>query len=142
MHISLLAKWRWRLISEKEPFWKGIIQAKYGRGRDLGEWVFREAPRASDSLWWKDLLKIGLVACFDWLHQIFFKKIGNGSTTLFWRDPWVGTTSLKDLFPHLRGRVDLEVGFQMEVDSLCVRRGISRKFGNFVDSNPTIINGR
>jgi hypothetical protein len=53
MNISLLTKWRWRLLSEREPFWKGIIQAKYGRGRDLGEWAFRETPRVSDSIWWK-----------------------------------------------------------------------------------------
>jgi hypothetical protein len=65
MNISLMTKWRWQLLSENEPCWKGIIQAKYGRGRDLGEWVFRETPKSSDSLWWKDLLKVGIVAGFD-----------------------------------------------------------------------------
>jgi len=30
MNVSLLAKWRWRLLDGKAALWKDVLQAKYG----------------------------------------------------------------------------------------------------------------
>jgi hypothetical protein len=34
MNISLLAKWRWRLIGEENNLWKEVIRIKYGEEVD------------------------------------------------------------------------------------------------------------
>nr|GFA23464.1 RNA-directed DNA polymerase, eukaryota, reverse transcriptase zinc-binding domain protein [Tanacetum cinerariifolium] len=52
---------------------------------------------------WKTILGINkplLTANVD-LNSIFFKRIGNVTSTRFWNDVWIGTTNLKSLFPSL-----------------------------------------
>ncbi|CAJ2632776.1 unnamed protein product [Trifolium pratense] len=46
-------------------------------------------------------MNIGVVNGIDHLVGSFFKKIGNGGTTRFWHDSWLGPQSLKEVFPHL-----------------------------------------
>lgn len=58
VNLSLMAKWKWRLLQEDFPLWKVVLSEKYGdfiTGAppvDGYRW-----PRFS-SIWWKDLLKI------------------------------------------------------------------------------------
>ncbi|MCH80892.1 putative non-LTR retroelement reverse transcriptase [Trifolium medium] len=54
VNASLLAKWRWRLLSNE-----------------------------------------------GWFSKALRKKVGNGRTTSFWKDVWIGTQALKDRFPRL-----------------------------------------
>jgi hypothetical protein len=56
--------------------------------------VVREA-----SSWWKSICTIDGVA--RWFANSVRKKIGNGSSTRFWSDIWVGSQPLKDVFPRL-----------------------------------------
>jgi hypothetical protein len=78
MNISLLCKWWWRLENEK-GIWQDIIKAKY-----LQHGVSSMSNRLSDSLVWRDLLKI---------KHIYMRgrKITtrNGRQTLFWKDAWL-----------------------------------------------------
>jgi hypothetical protein len=37
----------------------------------------------------------------DWIQEIFIKKMGNGGSTRFWLDHWVGVAPLKEVFPRL-----------------------------------------
>jgi hypothetical protein len=39
----------------------------------------------------------------DWIAEIFIKKLGNGVSTRFWFDHWIGLSSLKEAFPRLYG---------------------------------------
>jgi hypothetical protein len=84
-NFSLIAKWRWRLLVEGGSQWKKVMSAKYGEvgGLDLGLGV-----RSRASLWWKDLVSMGVVRGVpgDWLHEVFVKKLDNGSNTKFWHD--------------------------------------------------------
>jgi hypothetical protein len=41
------------------------------------------------------------VARIDLLQGLFFKKLGNGSSILFWSVVLVGTVPLKDIYPRL-----------------------------------------
>jgi hypothetical protein len=45
---------------------------------------------------WNDLLKVkDIYLCGRYI------KVGNGSDTDFWRDPWCGSVTLKEKFRHL-----------------------------------------
>jgi hypothetical protein len=91
MNISLLTKWRWRLLSVGGAIWKNVLFDRYGGGSRGFDWCSGSLPPNIASIWWKDLLSIGIVDGSDRLNDIFFKKIGNGTTTNFWHDIWVVT---------------------------------------------------
>jgi hypothetical protein len=101
VNISLLSKWRWRLLDNNQVVWKDVITSKYGAnvvGRvDLGD----ESRPWYASLWWKDVCSIGVNCGINWFSQCAVKKLGNGSLTSFWRDKWIGDTPLKDRFLRL-----------------------------------------
>ncbi|MCH81819.1 ribonuclease H protein, partial [Trifolium medium] len=58
VNLSLLIKWRWRLIQNENALWKEILVAKYGPSACLKvHWLGCEvASRAST--WWRDLCGI------------------------------------------------------------------------------------
>lgn len=90
MNISLLTKWRWRLLDGENASWKNVLCKKYGAcvgtlldGNNI-RW-----PRYS-SLWWKDLVKLGDFGAPNWFNSVVARKVGNGLTTRFWEDRWKG----------------------------------------------------
>jgi hypothetical protein len=101
VNISLLTKWRWKLLDKSQAVWKEVLVSKYGAnvvGRvDLGDDV---KPWYS-SLWWKDVCSIGSNLGINWFSQNVSKKVGNGAQTSFWEDSWLGDIPLKDRFPRL-----------------------------------------
>jgi hypothetical protein len=101
VNISLLAKWRWKLLDNKQAVWKDVLISKYGVNV-VGKVVIGEEniPWFS-SLWWKDVCSIGSNLGVNWFSQCVTKKIGNGALTSFWVDNWIGDSPLKDRFPRL-----------------------------------------
>jgi hypothetical protein len=61
------------------------------------------ARGSKPSLWWKDLLGLGVVRGVegDWILEVFAKEVGDGGATRFWLDPWVGSDTLCYFFPRL-----------------------------------------
>jgi len=92
MNVSLLAKWRWRLLDGERTLWKEVVEEKYGpcvgKGKML-EGGSYSWPRHS-SLWWKDLVKIGEVGAHGWFNAGITRNVGNGMKTSFWNDKWRG----------------------------------------------------
>jgi hypothetical protein len=100
MNISFLAKWRWRLIEEENNLWKLVIRSKYGEEVDKNVNLGVDCILWFASNWWKDICSIGS----NWNYNRFVlvsRKVGNGNTTRFWMDKWVGEEPLKDKFPCL-----------------------------------------
>jgi hypothetical protein len=101
VNISLLTKWRWRLLDNSIGVWKDVLKSKYGDnvvGRveledDCKPWF--------SSLWWRDVCSIGSNLDINWFSQNVVKKLGNGIHTSFWCDIWIGHISLKEAFPRL-----------------------------------------
>jgi hypothetical protein len=48
-NLSLLAKWRWRLLMEDGCLWKNVLEAKYG---DVGRSTLSIGRGNKFSLWW------------------------------------------------------------------------------------------
>jgi hypothetical protein len=101
VNISLLSKWRWRLLDNTNVVWKDVIKSKYGGnvvGRvELGD----DCKPWYASLWWRDICTIGYNLETHWFARNVVKKLGNGVHTSFWIDIWVDDISLKDRFPRL-----------------------------------------
>jgi hypothetical protein len=101
MNISLLAKWRWRLLNDDTTLWKAVLKSKYGGGV-IGKLVLGEDCKPwFASLWWRDICSIGYNLDHDWFSQNVVKNLGNGRLTRFWHDPWVGNVSFSVLFPRI-----------------------------------------
>lgn len=88
MNISLLAKWRWKLLEGEEALWKRVLVKKYGEGvSSLLDGSNLVWPRFT-SLWWKEVVKLGDYGGLDWFNLVVDRKVGNGSATSFWNDRW------------------------------------------------------
>ncbi|KAK2435218.1 hypothetical protein QL285_020294 [Trifolium repens] len=99
-NLSLLAKWRWRLLLEDKPQWKLVLEAKYG---GVGRPSLSIGRMDKASLWWRDLVGLGVVrgVTEDWLNNVFVQNIGDGRDTLFWHYNWCVGSPLAELFPRL-----------------------------------------
>jgi hypothetical protein len=98
-NISLLAKWRWKLLHPNPELWKDIVIAKYGvHVAGTGQLGEDHIPRLSSS-WWRNICLLGNNG--GWFESGISKMLGNGINTNFWTDTWLGETSLANQFPRL-----------------------------------------
>ena len=88
---SLLSKWLFKLLNE-EGMWQELLQNKYLHSKTLAQ--VEISP--NDSPFWKGLMRV---------KKDFFSRghfiVGNGSTTRFWEDIWMGDASLAQQYPPL-----------------------------------------
>jgi len=98
-NISLLGKWVWRVLEERESLGNVVLRAKYGESG--GRVRFCEGV---GSIWWCHLNQIrsgvGLVNA-RWLVDNIVRKVGDGCTTLFWEDLWLLDVPLAVSFSRL-----------------------------------------
>lgn len=101
MNVSLLAKWRWRLLDGEKALWKDVIEVKYGPcvGTSLegGNTVW---PRHASS-WWKELNKLGDFGDVGWFNSEVFRMVGDGMNTSFWNVRWRGERCFRLKYPRL-----------------------------------------
>lgn len=88
----LLSKWLYRLSTESEGTWIQIIQNKYLNSKTLAQ----VTARPNDSSFWKGLMKIKM----KFYQRVKF-IVGNGASTRFWEDTWLGDTPLALQYPML-----------------------------------------
>jgi hypothetical protein len=102
MNVSLLAKWRWRILLNEQSLWREVIAERYGVELvNRPDWEGINFP-SNSSNWWKDLRDIDSVENItNWFSGGLVRRIGNGETTKFWLANWIGGTVLKDKFPRL-----------------------------------------
>jgi hypothetical protein len=99
VNLSLLAKWRWKLLVEGDEVWKKVIIAKYGE-HVMGNTRLEETLGGQlGSSWWKDLCRLDNGV--GWFTQVAVKKMGCGNSIKFWKDIWVDNISLEHRFPRL-----------------------------------------
>lgn len=67
---SLIGKWRWRLLNEKDAIWMKVLEESYGG--DFNPWQppIGAGVRSEDSVWWKDLSNCGTMGHgTDWFKN-------------------------------------------------------------------------
>ena len=98
-NISLMGKWVWRVLEERDGLWSLVLRAKYGE--ECGRVRFAEGV---GSIWRRHLNQIRLgigLADATWLVDNIVRQVGDGSTTLFWVDPWLGDIPLATSYARL-----------------------------------------
>ncbi|XP_058763698.1 uncharacterized protein LOC131637124 [Vicia villosa] len=95
--------WRWRIVNGGGTLWWEVLKARYG---DIKMQILcggDSRSSSSSSLWWRDLLKVGIFSPFlkDPLISNCSFKVGNGFSTPFWEVGWINSSSLSDDFPDL-----------------------------------------
>jgi hypothetical protein len=93
---ALLSKWLWRYGSERDAWWRVVVDSKYGSIR--GGWCSRKPSGAFGVGVWKNIRK-------GWISFSRFTRfvVGDDSKISFWHDLWRGDTTLKEAFPALFG---------------------------------------
>jgi len=87
-NVSLLEKWCWRMLVDKEGLWYRVLKARYGEvgGR------LKEGGRDS-SLWWRMISSIRRgVGVWEggWFEDNVRRVVGGGGSTFLWSDNWFG----------------------------------------------------
>ncbi|MCH80733.1 LINE-1 reverse transcriptase like, partial [Trifolium medium] len=102
MNLSLLAKWRWRILQNECSLWREVIAARYGTHISFSaDWSGYTFP-SNSSAWWKDLRDLeGAATSPNWISGAMERRVGNGRTTTFWLQNWIGGSALRDKFPRL-----------------------------------------
>jgi hypothetical protein len=82
--------------------WKEVLIVKYG---DFilhnASWSNRPYPYFASN-WWKDICDLeGCVESKNWVAESVSRTIGNGATTRFWSEKWIGDSLLCVKFPRL-----------------------------------------
>jgi len=94
---ALLAKWKWRWLSDEKGRWKDILESKYGEGSEGSQSSLR-----LQSWWWRNLRKVCMQGGGQgWFQAEMSWRIGHGDKIKFWEDVWIGNTNLKSEFPRL-----------------------------------------
>nr|GEV99816.1 retrotransposon protein, putative, Ty1-copia subclass [Tanacetum cinerariifolium] len=99
-NLSLLGKWRWRFLNDKEALWRKVISKMYGSG---GGFDVIRGFRQKSSIWVSIIGSCSELNEFQIsLSSLIVKKNSNGRQTLFWKDTWLKDIGpLKFRFPRL-----------------------------------------
>ncbi|WMV34850.1 hypothetical protein MTR67_028235 [Solanum verrucosum] len=89
----MMMKWLWRYGTEDIGLWKEVIKAKHG---ELTHWSKNVSTDAYGVGLWKSISKLWP----DFAGNVTF-RVGNGSHIKFWKDIWLGDTTLGEEFPSL-----------------------------------------
>jgi hypothetical protein len=112
-NLSLLGKWCWRLVNERDGLWYSVLKARYG------EWGGRikEGDRRSSN-WWRMVCRVrdGIgEGVGSWFEDNLRRVVGNCRNTLFWFDCWVGDMPLRLKYHRL---FDLAVRKECSVEEM------------------------
>lgn len=101
VNLSLLAKWRWRIIQGEDALWKEVLKEKYGA--KIGDLMYVKNvnwPRYV-SKWWKDIVTIDERGGASWFNVEVTRRVHNGQNTSFWNTKWRGEMILSFKYPRL-----------------------------------------
>lgn len=88
----LASKWLYRISTETEGMWIQILRNKYLNSRTLAQATIRP----NDSPFWKGLMRTKI----NFFQRVKF-IVGDGTSTRFWEDTWLGDTPLALQYPML-----------------------------------------
>jgi hypothetical protein len=102
VNVSLLSKWRWKLLQHEPALWKEVITAKYGAS-SVSKVNYNGFPGGRiASSWWKDICTLeDFVQSKKWFSKVLVRRVNNGVSTLFWSHVWCGDLPLAEAFPRL-----------------------------------------
>jgi hypothetical protein len=82
-NLSLLSKWKWRLLSDEEASWTDLLRFRYGHFPTLLLGGATSNNRNKESIWWTDIIDTGKGLAEDWFRSNVGCNVGNGRSTGF-----------------------------------------------------------
>jgi hypothetical protein len=82
VNISLLSKWKWKLLSRENELWKEVVMARYGMDVVGKRFLSEIDITRLGSTWWRDLCLID--KDLGWFNNAIGTKVGIGNSTSFW----------------------------------------------------------
>ncbi|KAL9677221.1 hypothetical protein QQ045_005449 [Rhodiola kirilowii] len=102
MNLALLAKWWWKLVIGKGGLWRKMVLEKYDIRRPHAPNEASIHPKKLSKSW-NDILNIvqgNSEVALAFKEGLKF-KLGNGNSTSFWHDVWLGDIPIKGQYPKL-----------------------------------------
>nr|GEX96150.1 RNA-directed DNA polymerase, eukaryota, reverse transcriptase zinc-binding domain protein [Tanacetum cinerariifolium] len=98
LNRALMMKWVWRFYSQKESLWARVIKAIYGDDGQVGK-----VSRAGSRSCWRNIVNEVRILSNQYIKVLDYMriKLGNGESTAFWDDNWIGGKVL-----NIRGGVE------------------------------------
>jgi hypothetical protein len=107
---SLLCKWKWRCFNDKEAPWHELLIFRYGAFAENFLYGEGKERLKKSSIWWRDLWSLGGENDGGWFVNNISSVLGNGKEIGFWKEKWIGTATLKSLYPDLYLKSSLQNG--------------------------------
>jgi hypothetical protein len=99
VNVNLLAKWWWRIIEDDSALWKDVLEDLYGPSVGYRSRRDGEVWGSHSSRWWKDVMGLEGMGDVRWIYRELERKVGDGMNTFFWKDTWVTSVTLMEVFP-------------------------------------------
>nr|GEV13927.1 RNA-directed DNA polymerase, eukaryota [Tanacetum cinerariifolium] len=98
LNRDLMTKWVWRFYSQKESLWARVIKAIYGDDGQVGK-----VSGAGSRSCWRNIVNEVRILSNQGIKDLDYMwiKLGNGESTAFWDDNWIGGKVL-----YIRGGVE------------------------------------
>ncbi|XP_024639915.1 uncharacterized protein [Medicago truncatula] len=101
VNLSLLSKWRWRILQGEDALWIKVLKEMYGTEiENLLEVGLDSWPRFA-SKWWIDVVKIDEGEGGSWFNTEVTRRVKNVNNTPSWNTKLWGGTSFKVKYPRL-----------------------------------------
>jgi hypothetical protein len=98
---ALLAKWKWRFLTESEAVWAELLRFRYGHLPTLLLAGNALPNSVKSSLWWRDIIGLERASNENWFMSNISCCVRNCKNIGFWRFKWYGDQSFSLLFPDL-----------------------------------------
>ncbi|CAI0460218.1 unnamed protein product [Linum tenue] len=95
---ALLSKWLWRFATERDSWWRGLINSKYPN--DLSSWQTKRERHGFSRSVWANISKE-----YDSFWNYAAIDPGNGTQVSFWHDCWIPGIVLSASFPRVAAAV-------------------------------------
>lgn len=102
-NYSLLPKWRWRCLTDRNTIWRELLEHRYIDLVNLFTCRDEVNRGTKDSIWWRDLISLclGSLDVDDVFRARTSSVLGSGKNLLFWKHRWIGVGSLQAVFLDL-----------------------------------------
>ncbi|XP_058777040.1 uncharacterized protein LOC131651391 [Vicia villosa] len=103
MNVSLLMKWKWRIMTEENAIWSNILKHRYSKPVVKMFVNDKVVLTRNDSIWWRNLLMINDCAGSNGvsISDLFFCRVNSGENVSFWFSKWAGNQVISEAFPEL-----------------------------------------
>ncbi|XP_058725827.1 uncharacterized mitochondrial protein AtMg00310-like [Vicia villosa] len=103
MNISLLMKWKWRILTKDSATWKELLKHRYNKMKVKMFANDKKIINKGDSIWWRDLILINDCDesndCF--VSDLIHSRLCNDVDASFWFTRWAVLQALSEAYSKL-----------------------------------------